>query len=390
MANLVDAKSENEDEKADKKSTGRYIELALQNVPVIGHAMGIGYLLKGDKKEAETSACRATFGLIGCLFEGVNEMGRKKSHKLPSIHTMKDMPLMGNQLCNWMSQFPDQKLNQLSIPGSHESGTYSIPDSIVNAWSRCQTLTVYEQLMLGIRYLDFRVITVENEVYIAHRFKGCKFDQCLADIKQFLCLYPTEVILVRLDHNTTGGHCDNAVLNALLKKHMDEFIVKGKEFANIPTISELTDKGTKGRILLLSPFTSIDFKAVNAAHFSYTSSWDNYHCQYPLEWYENYKDFLANYQQNMDVDFILMACELTPEKDVAIQAVAGQIFRGIGKSIGSLFVKEQFTDLEDMCAACNYQVKEFLIKEKFPKRTFIISHDYIHPDIIELILSKNT
>lgn len=46
-------------------------------------------------------------------------------------------------------------LSNLTIPGSHNTGTYACPKlCIIN---QCQGWDVKHQLMAGIRYLDFRV-----------------------------------------------------------------------------------------------------------------------------------------------------------------------------------------------------------------------------------------
>ena len=156
----------------------------------------------------------------------MNEITRHKSPKLPSPEYKNIDITQDINSNNWMSMYGDHKINEVWIPGSHNSAMYSIPDSIINAWSICQTLTIYQQLMIGIRYLDFRVITIDNKVLIAHRFKGGQFKQYLQEIQTFLDEYPTEVIIIRVDHNRTGGKCDGQLVNEVLKEYLDEYLVK--------------------------------------------------------------------------------------------------------------------------------------------------------------------
>ena len=53
-------------------------------------------------------------------------------------------------------------------------------------------------------------------------------------------------------------------------------------------------------------------------------------------------------------------------------------------------MEEQFEDLKDMCLSCNYVLKGFLEKEKFPKaRSMIITHDFVNVDIVKTIIEKN-
>lgn len=55
-----------------------------------------------------------------------------------------------------MSDLDDNMLiSNLTIPGSHNTGTYACPSvCIIN---QCQAWNVKDQLISGIRYLDFRV-----------------------------------------------------------------------------------------------------------------------------------------------------------------------------------------------------------------------------------------
>ena len=55
----------------------------------------------------------------------------------------------------WMKLLTDDKrLDQLTIPGTHDSGTWDSSN-----YDQCQHLTIEEQLYLGVRYFDIRVDT---------------------------------------------------------------------------------------------------------------------------------------------------------------------------------------------------------------------------------------
>lgn len=64
-------------------------------------------------------------------------------------------------------------LNEIAIPGTHNSGTRDFP-GIGAAYSICQTADVRQQLDAGIRYLDFRVCDdVEGkngELWVSHTY----------------------------------------------------------------------------------------------------------------------------------------------------------------------------------------------------------------------------
>ena len=54
-------------------------------------------------------------------------------------------------------------LCQFPLPGSHDAGSYGK----INARSRTQRASIAEQLELGVRYFDFRLI-VDEFVYFSH------------------------------------------------------------------------------------------------------------------------------------------------------------------------------------------------------------------------------
>lgn len=64
----------------------------------------------------------------------------------------------------WMKLLPATKrLDQLTLPGTHDSATWAM-----NAPSRCHSLTLEEQLYLGIRYFDIRVSTGSTKLQVVH------------------------------------------------------------------------------------------------------------------------------------------------------------------------------------------------------------------------------
>jgi len=62
------------------------------------------------------------------------------------------------------------RLNQINIPGIHDTGTFHVED--YNFLAETQQLNIKEQLLNGIRYLDIRLSDVDrnisHEIYITH------------------------------------------------------------------------------------------------------------------------------------------------------------------------------------------------------------------------------
>jgi len=131
---------------------------------------------------------------------------------------------------NWMSQIPnDRILNQLIIPGTHDSGTYDIkpqskfslsPDDplpiwfeeisnilpksivrpIVAAWSKTQPYSILQQLNNGIRYLDFRVCLYQSHFYLCHALISVRLKTALKQIQTFIQQNPSEIIFLDINH----------------------------------------------------------------------------------------------------------------------------------------------------------------------------------------------
>jgi 1-phosphatidylinositol phosphodiesterase len=59
---------------------------------------------------------------------------------------------------NWMQGIPDGTLlSQLTLPGTHDTGTWDLQDFLTNAYYQAQSMDVPTQLAAGIRAIDIRV-----------------------------------------------------------------------------------------------------------------------------------------------------------------------------------------------------------------------------------------
>lgn len=132
---------------------------------------------------------------------------------------------------NWMAELPmlsGLPLTQIPIPGTHDSGSYSIttasdwcmncadsepgfdvfitlPDFIQNllikpiatAWARTTDESIYDQFANGIRYVDLRLTNEpDGQIYIEHGLRGAEIDVILDDIAAFANSHPKELLVV--------------------------------------------------------------------------------------------------------------------------------------------------------------------------------------------------
>ena len=119
---------------------------------------------------------------------------------------------------SWMAQCSHLRIPQLTIPATHNSCAYRvdfahpcpvvskpllgifkhIPLGLVRRWVVCQRMTLWEQLMAGVRGLDLRIAQDDKGMFwVVHLFSLVPLDFCVACILGFVHQYSSEVILVR-------------------------------------------------------------------------------------------------------------------------------------------------------------------------------------------------
>jgi len=73
---------------------------------------------------------------------------------------------------NWMSHISgDLKLNQINIPGTHDSGMYSVKE-LYRSFAQTQDKNIIQQLEMGVRYFDLRLAWSNNDIIISHGTGG--------------------------------------------------------------------------------------------------------------------------------------------------------------------------------------------------------------------------
>lgn len=108
---------------------------------------------------------------------------------------------------NWMSAIKDDaSLADITMPGTHDSCTKYV-DGIAGAWATTQNTTITEQLNMGVRYLDLRLMRdtgVNYNVRLVHGSINCynasggylTLYEVFEDIYSFLNQNPTESVVV--------------------------------------------------------------------------------------------------------------------------------------------------------------------------------------------------
>ncbi|KAH8737351.1 PLC-like phosphodiesterase [Ilyonectria robusta] len=158
----------------------------------------------------------------------------------------------------WMKELHDDwPLPMLSIPGTHNAATHhkALPSV------RCQSATVSEQLLNGVRFLDVRVSANpdNDELTIVHgafpiSLTGNKYlKDFLEDTYEFLDKNPSESLILSLKREGTGKGTDQQMGKYLKNSYVDKKRGRWWTEPKVPTLG-----AARGKIILVRRFAIAD------------------------------------------------------------------------------------------------------------------------------------
>lgn len=170
---------------------------------------------------------------------------------------------------SWMETLyadSDAVLNEILIPGTHNSGSYAITSEsdvssksgqwfyewakpVVAGWSKTQACDVGTQLFGGNRYLDLRLEWHNDAIWIVHGMYSDTFENVLSDIALFARANPKEIVIVDIAKVTAPAHFD--ALNTLMQRYLGELLISTNYSAS-STLHELWNSGEGNVIAVFS------------------------------------------------------------------------------------------------------------------------------------------
>lgn len=160
----------------------------------------------------------------------------------------------------WMRLLDDKlRLNQISVPGTHNSGTQVCYFKKIAC---CQDTSIGEQLANGFRFLDLRLVCRNSRMFVIHAQADCKtqdgkellsFDTVLDMCYRFLRENPTETIIMSIKKDR-GYHQDKfaqTLLDHYFSLFPDRWYLKNET----PAL-----KTVRGKIVLLRRYKVRDFE----------------------------------------------------------------------------------------------------------------------------------
>ena len=179
----------------------------------------------------------ASFGGLGLLCSILGFTGALKDH---SGFT---------KYAEWMKELPDTTLvRNIDLPGSHDTmALYSVADLA----GECQTLSLSDQLNLGVRFLDIRLKEDHNALKAVHGFIDQKvsFKSINKTVTSFLEKHPSEFIIMSIKEEADPSSSDISFEQALINEIGDNTVFL-KNLRIVPSF--LND--VRGKVVLLSRY----------------------------------------------------------------------------------------------------------------------------------------
>lgn len=181
-------------------------------------------------------------------------------------------------LANWMKNLPTKlhtvPLNQLSLPGSHDSGAFFLdknspvaPDegktiknlvhvfghcakNIIYKWSITQNQCFAKQMEHGIRYFDMRVAyeSTTKEYTFLHGLFGQSYQLIFKDINEFLNKHPKEIVILDFNHLYIEG-TQHAEFLHIVKEYLGDKMYGPGKLGTKSSLSDIWE--TKKQVIAL-------------------------------------------------------------------------------------------------------------------------------------------
>lgn len=170
---------------------------------------------------------------------------------IPALETAPRTPVEGS--ADWMKPLPDGlSISEVILPGTHDSATENVQLAF---FSKCQSLSIGEQLEAGFRYLDIRLGEDEEGLKLMHGFVSCltgpwpwsgalRLENVLEECYSFLDAHPTEFVVFCVKHE--HGEASDADFMGMLMEEIEKTPERWYLGSVLPTVGE-----ARGRLVLL-------------------------------------------------------------------------------------------------------------------------------------------
>ena len=152
-----------------------------------------------------------------------------------------------NKYADWMANLNNETaIRDVNMPGSHDTmALYSIGDLA----GQCQSLSLKDQLNLGVRFLDIRLKEDKNKLKAVHGFvdQNASFKSITKTVEDFINKHPQEFLIMSIKEEADASN-SNISFEDSLKTYLNSDIYL--KDSNIP--EKVGD--VRGKVILLSRY----------------------------------------------------------------------------------------------------------------------------------------
>jgi len=288
---------------------------------------------------------------------------------------------------NWMealySIIQNRRLNEIVIPGTHDSGCYRFDSVSIQT----QEKSISEQLLFGVRYLDIRFICLPTGYHIHHGLAK-SFVTTLTDIvkpiKDFLDKFSKEIVILHITHFEKFNQNDYEKFLSEIRNYLGEFIAKRSHSETLPTIKEMVE--TNQRVIISSDFkyTKTD---TPISDFIQDFVWDDIESPYDEKIYQsgepdniiNHLSQLVNKNGNQNLWVLQGVMTLS-----TTQTIAGGV-----PLVGDAINLVSDVSIKTYAQKINPMLKSYLCSDSWKGKYNIFICDFVNDDLIENTIQLN-
>ena len=188
---------------------------------------------------------------------------------------------MNNWITDLTKKNPNLTLNNLILPGTHNSSCYKlnldcfynmpIVSHIIKNWTLNQNLTIYEQLKNGVRMLDIDISYIDNKFYTSHTFIIDELEDLIEQLQKYNQEYGDIYIIKFISRDNLNNQNISSLAN-IIQNTFNNKIIYPKNYPNILNIPLSTFINSKQNMIIYMDYQNHPFFNTNI--FLY-SSWTN-------------------------------------------------------------------------------------------------------------------
>jgi 1-phosphatidylinositol phosphodiesterase len=200
---------------------------------------GVVPIIKGSSDYSVIQVTTAGYEIKSAGYENGSDWNCMTIYITPLVNTRK-----------WMAKYPNKSLTQLTIPGTHNSGTAG---GNAEMGTRCQSMDIRAQLESGIRFFDLRLVLNDSAnpddlgVFHGPYFQNLWLGKdILPVIGQFLKDNEDECVIICANRENDQGSPIDAILKTLLTNGVDKLFDDNNAVFHEKTLADL-----KGHVVIV-------------------------------------------------------------------------------------------------------------------------------------------